>query len=209
MHSNTHKYPQESFFVVPMDNLKVPELRNELSMRGMVPGNKRKHQLEKEFDELRRGIVNVPALLQGMPEKPLSELNLQQYEISPIEPLHDLKGHLSNLIDEVEVAVTGLAKQKIQHICSSVLAKETLRGSDYRKGAVLILLALEETQPTSELTAVIRTAVEICEILYTNPEKRTRRSILRLHNLAFVHAKMCKEAFSTPKTMSTRKLFGR
>ena len=165
--------------------------------------------MEKEFDELRRGIVNVPALIQGIPETPLSELHLHHYEISPIEPLHDLKGHLSNLIDEVKVAVTGPTKQKIERICSSVLAKETLRGSDYRKGAVLILLALEEFQPTSELTEVLRTAVEICEILYSNPEKRTTRSILRLHNLAFVHAKKCEQAFSIPKTMSPRKLFGR
>ena len=111
-----------------------------------MPGNKRKPQLEKEFDELRRGIVNVPALIQGIPETPLSELHLHHYEISPIEPLHDLKGHLSNLIDQVKVAVTGPAKQKIECICSSVLAKETLRGSDYGKGTVIVLLALEEFQ---------------------------------------------------------------
>jgi hypothetical protein len=111
------------------------------------------------------------------------------------------------LIDEVKVAVTGPAKQKIECICSSVLAKETLRGSDYCKGAVLMLLALEEFQPTSELTEVLRTAVEMCEILYSNPEKRTR-SILPYY-LALVHAKTCEQAFCIPKTMSPRKLFGR
>ena len=104
-----------------MDNLKVQELRTELIMRGITPGNKRNHVLEKAFDELRRGIVNVPALLQGMPEKPLSELGLQRYKIS-LEPLHDLKGHLSNLIDEIKLTVTGPAKQKVDCICSSVLA---------------------------------------------------------------------------------------
>ena len=45
----------------------------------------------------------------------------------------------------LKVLVTGPAKQKVNSICSSVLAKDTLRGSDYRKGAILILLALQES----------------------------------------------------------------
>ena len=62
---------------------------------------------------------------------------------------HDLKGHLSNIIDEIKVLVTGPAKQKVNSICSSVLAKETLRGSDYRKGAILILLTLARMRSES------------------------------------------------------------
>ena len=86
---------------------------------------------KETFDELRRGIVNVPALLQGAPETPLVDLCLDKYEISPVEPLDDLKGHLSNLIDELRVALTGKVKEKVEVIVSSVLGKETLRGSDY------------------------------------------------------------------------------
>ena len=56
----------------PLDNLKVLALRTELVMRGMVTGKKRKPELERDFDELWRGIVNVPALLQGIPEKPFA-----------------------------------------------------------------------------------------------------------------------------------------
>ena len=192
-----------------MDNLKVQELRTELHMRGKVTAGKRKPELERDFDELQRGTANVPALLRGVPEEPLAELGLNCYEISPIEPLHDLKGHLSNLIDEIKVLVTGIAQQKVRAICSSVLAKETLRGSDYRKAAILILLAMQECQPASALTAVLNTAVEICEILYSYPEKRTAKTVLRLHNLAFVHAKHCAKVFSSPKTMTRRKMFGR
>ena len=82
-----------------MDNLKIQELRTELEKRGLSTSRKRKPELEKDFDELRRGIVNVPALLQGVPETPLADLSLDKYEVSPVEPLHDVKGHLSNLID--------------------------------------------------------------------------------------------------------------
>ena len=125
-----------------------------------------------------------------------------------MEPLHDLKGHLSNMIDEIRVYMDGEAKQKVESICSTVLNKNTLHGSDYRKAAILILLLLHNLQPTSALTTLLLTVVEISEILYSDPEKRSPQNVLRLHNLAFAHAKLGFELFSTPKTMSRRKMFG-
>ena len=195
--------------VNPMDNLKVNDLRVELNLRGMATANKKKPQLEKQFDELRRGIVNVPALIQDTPETPLCEIGLEYYEVSPVEPLHDIKGHLSNLIDELRISLNGEVKEKVEAICSTVLGKETLRGSDYRKGSILILHTLQELQPSSPVTALFETAVEITEILYSDPSKHCSQSVLRLHNLAFVHATLCRDQFNNPKTMSSRKMFGR
>ena len=193
----------------PLDNLKVRALRTELNLRGMATAYKKKPQLEKEFDEIRGGIVNVPVLLQGTPETPLCEIGLEAYEVSPVEPLHDIKGHLSNIIDELRVSLIGEIKERVEKICSSVLGKETLRCSDYSKGSILILHSLQELQPGSPLTALLETAVEITEILYSSPSKRCSQSILRLHNLAFVHAKLCRAQLSKPKTMSSRRMFGR
>ena len=127
-----------------MDKLKVQDLREELQLRGIEVTGKRKKELEMDFDELRRGITNVPALLHGVPDKSLVEYGLQNYEISPIEPLHDTKGHLSNMIDEIKILPNGPAKEKV---CSSVPSKETLIASDLRKGAILILMALHELEP--------------------------------------------------------------
>lgn len=79
-----------------MDNLKVKELREKLCLRGMITEGNQKPQVEAAFEELQRGITNVPVLLQGTPNIPLTELGLERYKISPIEPLHDLKGHLCN-----------------------------------------------------------------------------------------------------------------
>ena len=103
------------------------------------------------------------------------------------------------MIEEIKVLLNGPAKEKVD---SSVLSKETLRASDLRKGAVLILLALQDTQPNYPVTAVLESAVEICEILYAKPEKRSPQSVLRLHNITFVHAKLFEKVFSTPRTMS-------
>lgn len=119
--------------IKPMENLKVQELRTELEKRGQSTYRKRKPELERDFDDLRRGIVDVPALLQGVPHTPLEEISLERYEISPVEPLHDVKGHLSNLMDELQVVLTGEVKERVDVIVSSVLGKDTLRGSTTEK----------------------------------------------------------------------------
>lgn len=56
----------------------------------------------------------------------------------------------------------------MEFICTSVLNKDTLQGSDYCKGAILILSALQKLQPKSALTVLLQSAVEISEILYSN-----------------------------------------
>ena len=103
--------------VNPMDNPKVNNLRVKLNLRGMATANK-KPQLEKQFDELRRGIVNVPAFIQDIPETPLCEIGLEYCEVSPVEPLYDIKGHRSNLTDELRIYLNGEVKLKVEAICS-------------------------------------------------------------------------------------------
>lgn len=185
----------------PLDDLSVSELRKELDARGVPTGRKLKPELATEFNDLRQGLNDVPALLQPTPRVSLEELNLEHYEISPIEPLHDLKGHLGNIIDETMETVRGKALEKLTNIKVAHLTKDTLRCSDYRKAVILIHIALKQTQPASTLTEVFRTAVEICEILYSKPEKRTRKQVLRLHNITFLHCMLCREVFSSPKSV--------
>ena len=74
-----------------MDNLKLRELRIELDRRGLFTAGMKKPQLEREFEELKRGISNVPALLQGVAGTLLQDFYLDHYEISPMEPLYDIK----------------------------------------------------------------------------------------------------------------------
>lgn len=82
-------------------------------MRGVSAIGK-KLALEKAFDDIRLGISNFPALLQDYPETTLQSLNLHQYEVSPMEPLHDLKGHLGNIIDEILLIASGNVLQQLR-----------------------------------------------------------------------------------------------
>ena len=44
-----------------------------------------------------RGLVRVPAMCILDPEVPLATSNLSKYEVSPVEPLHDMKGLIKNV----------------------------------------------------------------------------------------------------------------
>jgi len=73
----------------PLCKLKVAELRTELT---------KKAQLQEDLDNLQKGISNFPALIQNTPQVSLATLGLQQYEVFPSEPLHDLKDTSTSLM---------------------------------------------------------------------------------------------------------------
>ena len=195
--------------VNPLDDLTVQELRKELTARGVHVGKKLKPELTLQFNELRQGLNDVPALLQSTPQAQLKDLNLERYEISPIEPLHDIKGHIGNIIDEAIAVSSGEVLKRLTTIKTAVLSKNTLRCSDYRKAVIMMYMALEEVEPTSLLTEIFQTAVEINEILYAKAEKRNRKQILRLHNVTFIHCMLCREVFSNPVQVTRTRMFGR
>ena len=175
----------------------------------MATEGKLKPELVEIFDDLRKGIVNVPALLQGTPEASLKSLGLEIYEIAPTEPLHDIKGHISNLIEELLKVASGKLLEKLQGISQTVLGRDTIRCSDFRKAIILIVKILNEFSTNRDLTDVFRTAAELTEILYSRESNRTPQTVLRLHNVAFIRHKLCSVVFSNLKTMNRRKMFGR
>ena len=85
----------------PLDKLRVAELGTELEKRGVNTRGTKKPQLEQELEKLQKGISNVPAILQITPQATLDSVKLGKYEIYPTEPLHDLKGHMRYIVDEV------------------------------------------------------------------------------------------------------------
>ena len=57
--------------------------------------------MESNLKEALRGIQRVPALCFPQQECSLQELNLANYEVLPVEPLHDLKEHVNNIFKEL------------------------------------------------------------------------------------------------------------
>ncbi len=131
--------------------------------------------MEKEFDELRTGISNFPALLQDNPKATLASLRIDNYEISPTEPLHNLKGHLSNIIEEILVISIGKTHEAIAAVKRTVLCKDTICCSDLRKAIIIILIYIELNAISTDtpITQLYRTAVKISCLLYSHDSDRT------------------------------------
>ena len=190
----------------PLSNLKVADLRKELSVRGIAVDGKKNKQLQEELDNLQNGISNVPALLQNTPQASLASLNIQSYEVLPSEPLHDLKGHFHNIIEECLAAAPSTVKRIVTEVKKGMLNKSTLRGSDYRRAIILIYKHLQTTD-MEDYIELFSTAVNIASLLYSNDSERTPTNALRLHNANFIHAMLCTQLFGS--THRTTTLFGR
>ena len=84
----------------PFDNLKV-ELRKELIARGINDVHQKKPFLLAILEHILRGVMRVPALLLTHPTQNSSEIHLDKYEVVASEPLHDIEGHIINIITEL------------------------------------------------------------------------------------------------------------
>ena len=94
--------------------------KTELNARGVPFKAKKKGGFAREVD---RSSSNFPPLA-GSTQ--LKDLGLEQYEVFPTEPLHDLKGHFGNLIKKAIKTGSSNVKNTIQNIENTVLNKSGL-----------------------------------------------------------------------------------
>ena len=181
--------------VNPFDKLKVAQLRKELNERGFQTDEKKKPELLEILKSARQGISNLPPLLQPKPTATLDTLGLGKYEISPCEPLHDLKNHFANIIEATEHLLSRNELTEFQVIKAPVLDKATLQCSDYRKAMILFYLKLNEIKADQTIVDIFQSAVHMSHLLYTSDYHRT----------PFLHGMLCTEVFSA----TTSSFFGR
>ena len=103
------------------------ELIRECKVDGLL-----KPALESNLKEVLRGIQRVPALCFPQQQCSLQELSLGNYEVLPVEPLHDLKEHINNIFKELPIHLNDEEKVLFDETMEAVLStKEKLQGSDY------------------------------------------------------------------------------
>lgn len=73
----------------------------------------------------------------------MQDLNLNMYEVLPVEPLHDLKEHINNVLKELPKHLTKEEKALFEEAVEAVIStKEKLRGAGYRLYCVVLALHL-------------------------------------------------------------------
>lgn len=118
---------------------------------------------------------------------------MERYEVFPVEPLHDLKGNFSHIVEETLKVAPVEVTSVINHINETVLDKSTLRASNYSKAIILIYSSLlQHGNPRERYVKLFRTAAEIAQIMYAPDSQRSPTTILRLHNATFIHGMLCR-----------------
>ena len=86
-------HEKEADAIKPFDNLKVAQLRTELTVRGIKDTIMKKEALRDMLEDILHGVVRVSTLLLLNSTQTLASLNSQKHEVLVSESLHDLKGH--------------------------------------------------------------------------------------------------------------------
>ena len=192
----------------PFHNLAVDQLRRELSARGQHDVSKRKPQLADDLNKCLKGVQRVLTLLISHPTKLLSGSCLASYEILESEPLHDIKGHLFNLFEELPYLVDGTLKDDISALIENGLQKEKINCADLRCLVIHCHLFLQSISTDWKIKSLISTITKLCGILYSKSFDRSPKLVLRLYNLCWLHHEPCVNLFQRTRKITMTKMFG-
>ena len=193
-------YGKKQGHLKPLDGLRIQELRNELQSRGYQTGEKLKPVLQPELTELLAGAQRVPTILILDPTQTLSSLNLPRYEVLDCEPLHDLKGHLHNLLPEIPHLLPPDLKQQCQKLLDTTIPKQKVSGAVLRTASIKLYLKLLQHEATiPQVVQLLRTVVKISELCYLRDSKCTSKNVLQLYNVTWLHHELCAHLIHSPK----------
>ena len=158
-----------------------------------------------------KGQIRVPALCYVNSSVHLESLNLQNYEILPCEPMHDLSNHIDTIFKELHHHVLPEVAEILNKCFNLVCGpgKDKKRACDMR---TILIIAADKLRGKAPLKVqqLINNLVEMQHILYNPDYERTPRNILRLHNTTFLHSILCFEVLGyQPKKITRRKLYGK
>ena len=92
-----------------------------------------RQELQRDLEEELQGIRRPPLLLLDNPQAQLKVRNLHNYEISQLEPLHDIKNLIQMLITEIKSAASPTLTATIEQIQQGTfMDKNEIRGCDWR-----------------------------------------------------------------------------
>ena len=202
------KFGGQAGLLKPLDKLHVADLHQELQARGIDTSTMRKPEMQDTLVKLLKGAQRVPSLLVLNPKQQLQQLNLEEYEILDCEPLHDLKGHGHNILDELPHIVPTQHKQAMITLIQSTL-KDGPSGARIRVALIKVYLKLLKLLDVSDkIKQLLCTLVNISQILYLSDSSRTPKTVLRLYNITWLHHELCSELIPKPKTQARDRLYG-
>ena len=203
------KFGRKAGALEPFKSLSLDQLQQELRVRDILHTSKNKKEAEAVLTDALKGVQRVPSILITNPTKNPVDLHLQHYTILGSEPLHDIKGHLSNVFTELIYVLEGDLKESCKKIISYNTRKDKVSCADFRLTAIQVYLKLREELPAeNRILLLMETAVRISSLLYLHTSSRSPKRVLELYNSTWLHHMLCREVFPTTKGITRTKLFG-
>ena len=170
-------------------DLSIDNLILQLQERGIKFSTKqRKDKIQYLLTEEMHGIQRLPSLLFDNPTNTLNDMNLDHYEISTIEPLHDVGNHIKNIYEEIPLHLPALLRKDLSAV---IKASSSL---------VHVVSYLIKNHSHTKVLAIFETLLNIQHLLYMPYGKRTNETILSLYTGMFKHVIVIKEIVGrTPK----------
>ena len=191
----------------PFEKLKI-QLREELRARGHIHIATLKDELSETLKGELKGVQHVPTLPLLNPTGSLSNLNLEGYMVLDCEPLHDLKGHLINLCNELPYLLSGDIRKTTEEIVSTTVS-DKMTCADHRIVLIELFLHLGQQAINNSIHDLLETALRIPQILYLPSEYRTPQQILKFYSCTWLHHELCRELFTQFHAGMTKdKMFG-
>ena len=81
----------------------------------------------------------MPSLVLLNPQQSLQDLHLTNYSVMNCEPLHDVKGHLANLLAELPTLLPTGQKEKCKDLLNAKLGAK-VSGADMRSTVINLYL---------------------------------------------------------------------
>ena len=134
---------------------------------------------------------------------------LGRYEVFASEGLHDVKEHVKHVLEELPAHLNGKAKTTfVGFLSKETKSRALLRGSDYRRIVTMLPSVMQSSDLPDNISVLINTLAELAKLLYATDSDRTPRMVLRLYNVAFIHAVACVTILDPPQILSRGQMFG-
>ena len=185
----------------PFADLNKVKLKQELNSRNVYNVNdNNKEDVNKLLRHHLKVVQRVPSLFYSTPSiNHFHELHLETYEVSGVEPLHDIAGHINNLIEEIPYRLDVEARKKSNEFLQTSLGqKDSKRSCDYRLALIKLTYQFRYLV-NDDILELLLIFVETQRILYLAAEKRTTREVLKLTNVTFPHFHLFKIVFNNAK----------
>lgn len=136
--------------ITPLQNLSIDELKQELHARGATSVNKKKSELQLELRHLLEGVQRVPSLLLLNPTQDIQQTTMSKYEILASEPLHDLKGHFSNLLNEIPSLLEGNVHTQCVNLIAAKI-RQKVSAADIRATMIALYAILQKADISPDI----------------------------------------------------------